>query len=515
MDPEVTSGGTKRRLSEDDEDLNGDEGPQRKKIPREEVFEFGLLCFSDEILMHIMGYLDTAALIQLSRTCCKLQDLTADKTLWSDVDLSYEPMTGEEIRKIIFKDVCRYTEIRSLTLRGLVGLHPVDKWKNQTVTSTFLAQLSMRCPHLRSITIYEACLDISRVTILSFPTMLRQFNVNRCEIICSEKRTNRRDISFFSGINSHLKDLERLYVENCNWFDTHDLIAFSKLPTLKELSLRGCNSFKECVPYGSIATRFGFRTLEVLDVRNTPVTDSDIQCFNMTKSLKELRLQCPEPAKERTEEGARTSEAAAGGTNSAAAGSSSGESSTTASASNSPTATPQQQQQQPATPAPAAAPQPAAAHPPIERQVINLHLRRLGRAGRQNEAAEQVAAGIPMAGNAGNNMPEIVREDADGAVIQAGNNNLRINIRNQNVQGRHVIHIAIRNSHNCGRNQDNNAEAGPNNNQPGGAAAEPNANAARNNRDANERADNAEANNNDQANGNGRQANENDNEQGE
>lgn len=477
----------KRRLS----DENTNNGLQSKRIheevEREEKQEFGFLSFSDEIFMHIMGYLDTGSLIQLSRTCSKLQNLAADKTLWTNADLSYEPMTGENLRSLIFKDVCRYSEIRSLTLRGLVSLHPVEKWKNQTVTPTFLTQLTKLCPHLQSITIHEACLDISKVTILNFPTQLRQFNVNRCEIICSEKPTSRRDISFFTGINSHLTDLEQLYVENCNWFDTHDLIAFSKLPALKELSLRGCNSFKECVPYGSIATRFGFRALEVLDVRNTPVTDSDIQCFNMTKSLKELRLQCPERAKEKTDEVVRTSDGA---------GPSSGESSTTASASNSPTPL-----------------QSPASALPFERHVINLHLRRLDRARQQNDPVDPpapVVNSVPAAQPPppppvieGNNQPEIVREDADGAVIQAGNNNVRINIRNQNVQGRHVIHIAIRNSHNCGRNQAE--QGGPNDNdnnnqhenEPGNNAADPVAEP-----ENNQAPNNGEANNNEQANGN-------------
>lgn len=68
---------------------------------------------------------------------------------------------------------------------------------------------------------------------------------------------------------------------------------FSKLPNLKKLNLRGCVSLKECVPYGSIATRFGFRKLESLDIRDTPISDSDIQCFNITTTLRELLMECP------------------------------------------------------------------------------------------------------------------------------------------------------------------------------------------------------------------------------
>lgn len=90
-----------------------------------------------------------------------------------------------------------------------------------------------------------------------------------------------------------MKHLQELSLERCTWFETHDLIMFSKLPNLKKLNLRGCVSLKECVPYGSIATRFGFRKLESLDIRDTPISDSDIQCFNITTTLRELLMECP------------------------------------------------------------------------------------------------------------------------------------------------------------------------------------------------------------------------------
>lgn len=99
--------------------------------------------------------------------------------------------------------------------------------------------------------------------------------------------------AFFNRIDIHMKHLQELSLERCTWFETHDLIMFSKLPNLKKLNLRGCASLKECVPYGSIATRFGFRKLESLDIRDTPISDSDIQCFNITSTLRELLMECP------------------------------------------------------------------------------------------------------------------------------------------------------------------------------------------------------------------------------
>uniref|UniRef100_A0A182SJT2 Uncharacterized protein n=1 Tax=Anopheles maculatus TaxID=74869 RepID=A0A182SJT2_9DIPT len=99
----------------------------------------------------------------------------------------------------------------------------------------------------------------------------------------------------------HLVRLEELTIEYCAWFDTHDFMVLSKLPNLRYLSLKGCANIKDSVPYASLATRFGFKKLEVLDLRDTPISDSDVSCFNIVHSLKELRLECPEHL--RTERG--------------------------------------------------------------------------------------------------------------------------------------------------------------------------------------------------------------------
>lgn len=103
-----------------------------------------------------------------------------------------------------------------------------------------------------------------------------------------------RSPRLFQRIDEHLQLLEEISLEKCPWFETHDLVVFSKLPHLKRLILRGCASLKGCVPYGSIATRFGFKCLQYLDVRDTPITDSDIQCFNVTSTLREILMDCPD-----------------------------------------------------------------------------------------------------------------------------------------------------------------------------------------------------------------------------
>lgn len=108
------------------------------------------------------------------------------------------------------------------------------------------------------------------------------------------KTRNRRLVRTFHGIVEHMPCLEELRIEYCNFFESNDVMPISKLQQLKTLSLRGCGKMKNCVPYLSLACRFGFTKLEALDLRETKVSDGELQCLNAIKSLKELYLEHPE-----------------------------------------------------------------------------------------------------------------------------------------------------------------------------------------------------------------------------
>lgn len=90
-----------------------------------------------------------------------------------------------------------------------------------------------------------------------------------------------------------MPNLTELRLDFCNFFETNDLTAFSKIPNLKILSLQGCNKMKNCVPYLSLSCRFGFTKLEVFDLRSTHITDSELQCLNILPNLKEVLVQRP------------------------------------------------------------------------------------------------------------------------------------------------------------------------------------------------------------------------------
>lgn len=101
---------------------------------------------------------------------------------------------------------------------------------------------------------------IFQVKISDFPSTLKRLIFNSCQIPMP------RSPRLFTKIDEYIQLLEEISLEKCPWFETHDLVVFSKLPHLKRLILRGCSSLKGCVPYGSIATRFGFKSLEVSEL---------------------------------------------------------------------------------------------------------------------------------------------------------------------------------------------------------------------------------------------------------
>uniref|UniRef100_A0A182QU68 F-box domain-containing protein n=1 Tax=Anopheles farauti TaxID=69004 RepID=A0A182QU68_9DIPT len=265
--------------------------------------DINILDLSDEILLLIFHYLDSNSLLPLSIVCTRLQRLIADKTLWMEADFTTKPLTTSEIQQRIKYLPPATTKI--LKLRGMTTVYPSEQWNVPTLTRDILSILEDRSPLLEKLELTEAYLDMSEIGINMFPHTLRSLALKKCALSVQNLHTplmlHQHTRSILSNIYKHLVRLEELTIEYCAWFDTHDLLVLSKLPNLRYLSLRGCANIKECVPYASLATRFGFKKLEVLDLRDTPISDSDVSCFNIVHSLKELRLECPEHL--RTERG--------------------------------------------------------------------------------------------------------------------------------------------------------------------------------------------------------------------
>lgn len=285
----AAASGRKRKLSSDE--CTGEQ-PNMKILSVELSdieLQVSLMDLSDEILMEIFLNLDSDSLISLSECCLRLNSVIKDKKLWAKADFSASQLGAQELlRKIHHLQV----ETKSLKIRGMTSVYPLDKWKTPTLTANMLAQINKRCPGLEHFEIIEGYMDTNNMAIISFPQSIKTLVFRKCEAdrsMASEIR-----MGFLSKIDRTLQKLEELTIEYCSWFDTHDFMALSKVPHLRYLSLKGCANMKDSVPYASIATRFGFKKLETLDLRDTPISDSDVSCFNIVQSLKELLLECPE-----------------------------------------------------------------------------------------------------------------------------------------------------------------------------------------------------------------------------
>ncbi|XP_055699560.1 uncharacterized protein LOC129799565 [Phlebotomus papatasi] len=281
MDQTATCSKNSRKRRPDD-DAHSYE-PQAKVFQAEHIFNISH--FSDEILLEILMHLDSESIYNFGCTCTRFKELTKDKQLWQVFDFDSIPLSGIEILRRM-----RYinSDTRIFRIRGLQGTYPDNNWRNATITELMLTMLTDMCPKLEEFSLTQGFLNTSKINVLKFPKTLKTIIFRSCSVSFAP-----RQHPFFSKIDLHLEQLHRLAVEFCDWFETHDLILFSKIPQLHDLSLRGCASLKDCVPYGSLASRFGFKKLERLDVRETPISDSDIQCFNVTTTLRELLLERP------------------------------------------------------------------------------------------------------------------------------------------------------------------------------------------------------------------------------
>lgn len=88
--------------------------------------------------------------------------LVCDRILWKNFDFGHIPLSAEEITRRF-----RYVNDRTthVTVRGLTGKYPLDKWNNNTITAKMLERLIDRCPKLQSLSVHEAFLNFQKVSI--------------------------------------------------------------------------------------------------------------------------------------------------------------------------------------------------------------------------------------------------------------------------------------------------------------------------------------------------------------
>ena len=88
----------------------------------------------------------------------------------------------------------------------------------------------------------------------------------------------------------HLQQLQSLDLTNSGWLSNHSLQAICKCDLLQRLILKGCRRLGECFAYTALATRFGFKNISWLDLRDTSIGDNEVPCFSRLPKITHLFL---------------------------------------------------------------------------------------------------------------------------------------------------------------------------------------------------------------------------------
>ncbi|KYM76914.1 F-box/LRR-repeat protein 12 [Atta colombica] len=257
-----------------------------KRIKLEEIANLNrstslhILEFSDDVLLNILKYLYPQDLMTISLCCQRFAQLTQDRTLWRRADFRTKPIYLEDLNQYM-KFLQPIT--MSLAMRG-----NLISRERSSLTQRFFNNVKTLCDQLKELIIEEYYINGDKIHITDFPCTIEKLSLEGCKM--NYLQSNK---SYFFKMDLHMPNLTCLILSNCEWFTPHSLLVISKIPKLKELRLNSCHRLGECVAYASLATRFGFKTLEILDLRDTALGDSEVGCFSSTKTLTHLYLECP------------------------------------------------------------------------------------------------------------------------------------------------------------------------------------------------------------------------------
>lgn len=268
LSPEPSSSTNIKRAKRDD---NSEDGHSMKPT---------LLDLSDDVLLMIIKSLDPFDVMSLSKCCHRLDQVTQDRTLWSTMDYRAKSMSVPELARYIkfFQP-----SVKTFAIRGNLEEKGCSEF-----TKNFLKIIMKTCTQLKELVIEDYYINGAEIQILDLPSSLEKLSLKGCDLLQVDQKQ-----SYFFGVHEHMPHLTCLILSNCKWFAPHSLMVISKLPKLKELRLDSCHSLGECFAYTSLAARYGFKALEILDLRNTVIGDSEIACFNCTETLTHLYLECP------------------------------------------------------------------------------------------------------------------------------------------------------------------------------------------------------------------------------
>ena len=115
------------------------------------------------------------------------------------------------------------------------------------------------------------------------PTSLTVLSITNSEVVNMPAKQ-----SYFFGLDERVPRLEKLDLSYSNWLTNHSIQSLCKCPQLKEVIFRGCSRIGEVLAYTALATRFGFRNVCKMDLRDTSIGDHELSCFGKLPKVNTL-----------------------------------------------------------------------------------------------------------------------------------------------------------------------------------------------------------------------------------
>ncbi|XP_059050290.1 uncharacterized protein LOC131845267 [Achroia grisella] len=156
-----------------------------------------------------------------------------------------------------------------------------------TINSMEMERLK-RISNLTSLALEYCNIDCNMISLSNFPPNLKKLSIRGTK--CFNQRV---DKTFLFRISDFLPKLEYLDVSECQWMEPVSLMTLSKMAHLESLLMCDCQRLSEFVAYASLSMRYGFRNLKSLDVRWSPVGNSEVTALGWLPSLQRLRLAAP------------------------------------------------------------------------------------------------------------------------------------------------------------------------------------------------------------------------------
>eukprot|EP00794_Sanderia_malayensis_P008077 gene8077-8941_t len=236
--------------------------------------------FPDNVMLTILGYLDTSSLVRASRVCKKWFSLSKDCSLWRKLDLRgrTKALTAKNLWKL---SRAHFTAaLRELHLRGSVG---PSKAILDPITVPFLEHIKQQCPNLTCLTLENFDLRQSSLNISLLPHQLTYLSL----------KDSMLSHGWFESLKNNTFNMDAIKVldlSNCTVISNSDLEAFSYLRSLQTLLLYNCYRISA---RGIPTIAANLRSLSTLDVSCCPgINDVALHYFGRNLlSLKKLNLR--------------------------------------------------------------------------------------------------------------------------------------------------------------------------------------------------------------------------------